>query len=84
MDIACSTNGEKRNEYRILVRKPTGRRQLGKRRRRWVDNIKMDHERNGMGWYGLDWSGSELGPVKGCCEHGNEHSSSIKCWVVLA
>jgi hypothetical protein len=41
MGGACSTNGEKRNAYRILVGKP-GRRPLGRIRRRWVDNIKMD------------------------------------------
>jgi hypothetical protein len=34
--------GEKMNAYRILVGKPEGKRPLGKRRRRWVDNIKMD------------------------------------------
>jgi hypothetical protein len=34
--------GEKRNAYRILVGKPEGRRPLGRSRRRWVDNIKMD------------------------------------------
>jgi hypothetical protein len=33
--------GEKRNAYRILVGKPKGRR-IGRPRRRWVDNIKMD------------------------------------------
>jgi hypothetical protein len=33
---------EKRNAYRILVGKPEGRRLLGRPRRRWVDNIKMD------------------------------------------
>jgi hypothetical protein len=33
---------EKMNEYRILVGKPEVQRQLGKPRRRWVDNIKMD------------------------------------------
>jgi hypothetical protein len=40
MGGACSTNGEKRNAYRILVRKPEGNRPLGRPRRRWVDNIK--------------------------------------------
>jgi hypothetical protein len=34
--------GETRNAYRILVRKPEGKRPLGRPRRRWVDNIKMD------------------------------------------
>jgi hypothetical protein len=38
----CSTNGEKRNAYRILVGKPEGNRPLGRPRRRWKDNIKMD------------------------------------------
>jgi hypothetical protein len=33
---------KKRNEYRILVGKPEGKRTLGRPRRRWVDNIKMD------------------------------------------
>jgi hypothetical protein len=33
---------EKMNEYRILVGKPEGRRPLGRPRRMWVDNIKMD------------------------------------------
>jgi hypothetical protein len=34
--------GEKRNAYRILVRKPEEKRPLGRPRHRWVDNIKMD------------------------------------------
>jgi hypothetical protein len=34
--------GEKRNAYRILVGKPEGKRPLGRPRRRWEDNIKMD------------------------------------------
>jgi hypothetical protein len=45
--------GEKRNAYRILVGKPEGMRQLGRRRRRWVDNIKMDLRE--IGWDGVDW-----------------------------
>jgi hypothetical protein len=45
---ACSTNGEKRNAYRILVGKP-----LGRESRRWVDKIKMDLR--GIGWDGVDW-----------------------------
>jgi hypothetical protein len=34
--------GERWNAYRILVGKPGGKRPLGRPRRRWVDNIKMD------------------------------------------
>jgi hypothetical protein len=34
--------GEKRNAYRSLLEKPEGKRPLGRPRRRWVDNIKMD------------------------------------------
>jgi hypothetical protein len=34
--------GEKRNAYRLLMWKPEGKRTLGRPRRRWVDNIRMD------------------------------------------
>jgi hypothetical protein len=52
MDRAYSTNGEKRNAYRILMGKPEGQRPPGKIRRRWVDNIKMDVREIGSG--GMD------------------------------
>jgi hypothetical protein len=42
MGRACCNNREKRNVYKILVGKPEGKRPLGRRRSRWVDNIKMD------------------------------------------
>jgi hypothetical protein len=45
--------GEKTNACRILVGKPVGKRLLGKRRPRWVDNIKMDLRE--IGWDGMDW-----------------------------
>jgi hypothetical protein len=41
MGRACSTNGEKRNAYRILVGEPEGKRPLGRPRHRWVNNINM-------------------------------------------
>jgi hypothetical protein len=44
--------GETRNLYRILVGKPEGKRPLGRSRRRWVDNIKIDLRRRG--WDGMD------------------------------
>jgi hypothetical protein len=45
--------GEKRNAYRILVGNPEAKRPLGRPRRRWVDNIKMDLRE--IGWDGGDW-----------------------------
>jgi hypothetical protein len=39
--------------YRILVEKPEGKRPLGRPRRRWVDNIKMDLRE--IGWKYMDW-----------------------------
>jgi hypothetical protein len=42
MNRACNTNGETRNTYRMLVVKSERKKQLGRRRRRWDYNIKMD------------------------------------------
>jgi hypothetical protein len=42
MDGACSTYGEKRKVYRLLVGKPEGKIPLGRSRHRLVDNIRMD------------------------------------------
>jgi hypothetical protein len=46
---------EKRNAYSLLVGKPEGKRSLGRPRRRWVDNIKMDLL-EGLG--NVDWIGT--------------------------
>jgi hypothetical protein len=45
--------GEGRGAYRILVGRPEGRRPLGRPRRRWEDNIKMDLQEVGLG--SMDW-----------------------------
>jgi hypothetical protein len=45
--------GAKRNAYRILLGKPEGKIPLGRPRRRWVDNIKMDLSE--IEWDGVDW-----------------------------
>jgi hypothetical protein len=55
MGRACSTNGDKRNAYRILAGKLEGKRSLGRPKRKWVNNIKM--ELRETGWDGLDRSG---------------------------
>jgi len=47
--------GEERGVYRVLVEKPEGRRPMGRPRRRWVDNIRMDLQEVGCGY--LDWIG---------------------------
>jgi hypothetical protein len=44
----------KRNAHRILVGEPEGKRALGRPRRRWVDNIKIDIRE--IVWDGLDWT----------------------------
>jgi hypothetical protein len=53
MGRACSTNGEKRNASRILVGNSEGKRPLGRPRRGWVDNMKIDLRE--IGWDGMDW-----------------------------
>ena len=45
--------GEGRGVYRVLVGKPVGRRPLGRPRRRWDDNIRMDLREMGRGC--VDW-----------------------------
>jgi hypothetical protein len=44
---------EKRNAYKILAGKPEGKRSLGRPKRRWEDNIRMDLRERG--WDGMDW-----------------------------
>jgi hypothetical protein len=62
--------GERRCVYRVMVGKPEGKRPLGRPRRRWEENIKMDVQEVRCG--GMDWM------VAGTCECGNESASSIK------
>jgi len=48
--------GERKRAYRVLVGKPEGKRSMGRPRRRWVDNIRMDLQWVGYGymyWIGL-------------------------------
>ena len=56
MGWACGAYGlGERGVYRVLVGKPEGNSLLGRRRRRWVDNIRMDLQEVGCGY--MDWIG---------------------------
>jgi hypothetical protein len=76
MGEACSTNGDKRNAYRLLVGKPEGRRPLGRPRRRWVDNIGMDLVE--VEWGDVDWIG--LAQDR---DRWRALVNSIKCWETI-
>jgi hypothetical protein len=68
--------GEERNAYRLLVGKPEGKRPLGRPRRRWVDNIRMDLGE--MGWSDVDWIGLAQDRKR-----WREPSGSVKCWETI-
>jgi len=53
MGWACSAYGGEERRMQVLVGKPEGKRQIGRPRRRWDDNIKMDLQEVGCG--GMDW-----------------------------
>jgi hypothetical protein len=75
--------GEKRNAYRLLVGKPEGKRPLGRPRRRWVVNIRMDLGE--VVWGDVDWIGlaQRQEQVENSCEFDIEPSGSIKCWETI-
>jgi hypothetical protein len=52
MGMACSVDGEERGVHRVLVKKPEGKRTLGRPSHRWEDNITMDHQE--VGCEGVD------------------------------
>jgi hypothetical protein len=84
MGMPCSTNGEKKNTYRLLVGKPEGKRPLGRSRRRWADNIRMDLGE--VGWGDVDWIGLAKDRnrwMESSCEFGIEPSGSMKCWQTI-
>jgi hypothetical protein len=56
--------GKRRDVYEIWVGKSEGKRPLGRPRRRWEDNIKIEV---GCGGYGLNRAGSGQGQVAGTC-----------------
>jgi hypothetical protein len=68
----------KTNAYRIVEEKPERKRQFGRLRSIWEDNIKMD-----IDWEVVDNTGLGLGQVADSCERGNKHSGSIKYEEIL-
>ena len=78
MGGACSAYGGGERCVQGFGGEPEGKRPLGRPRRRWEDNIKMDLQEVGCGGYGLDRVGSGYGRVADTCERGNEPSGSIK------
>jgi hypothetical protein len=75
MGGACSTNGEKRTVYRLLVVKPEGRRPPGRPKRRWLDSIRMDLVQLGWGDVGLAQDRNRWSAL--------EPSGSITCWETI-
>jgi hypothetical protein len=65
--------GEVRSVHRVLVGKPEGKTPLGRPRRRYYDNIKMDLQE--VGWGRGNWM--ELARVAGTCGYGEELSGSV-------
>jgi hypothetical protein len=68
--------GEGRDVYKVLVGKPKGKRSIGKPRRSWASNNKLDLQEVGCEdrhWFELDWT----------CESGNETLGSFKYRILL-
>jgi hypothetical protein len=65
-----------------LVGNPEGKKPLGRPRRRWDDNIKLDLK-NRMGRCGMDSFASGYEEVVGSCEHGDERPGSVKLGKIL-
>jgi hypothetical protein len=83
MGGTCNTNGLKRNAYRLLVGKPDGRRSLGRPRRRWVDNIRMEFLELGCG--DVDWIGlaQDRNRWRALVNSLLNFRVSIKCWETI-
>jgi hypothetical protein len=77
MGDICSTHRRGESAYSILVGKHEGKRQLGRPRRRWHENIRIDLRE--VEWEGVEWIHlAHDRDERGSCEHGSELSVSIK------
>jgi hypothetical protein len=72
--------GEKRNAYRLLVAKPEEKRPVGRPRRRWVDNIRMDL--GDVEWGVVDWIGlaQDRNRWRALVNSVLKPPGSMKCW----
>jgi hypothetical protein len=66
--------GEKVHAPKIFVGKSEGKRPLGRRRRKWEDNIRMDIQK--IEWTGFNWLRMETSD--GVCEHSNDPSGAVQ------
>jgi len=77
MGGTCSTYGERKVAYRLLVGEPEGKRPLGRPRLRWEVNIKVDLQEVGrVAWTRLMWL--KIRSRGGSCKCGDEPLGSIK------
>ena len=82
MGGACSTFGRQKKCVRGAVKRPERKREFGRPRLKWEDNIEINLKELGLG-RGLIYSGSGYRQIAGICECGNEPSGSILCGVFL-
>jgi hypothetical protein len=75
--------GVKRHAYRLLVGKPEGKRPLGRPRRSWVDNIRMDLGE--VGWGDVDWIGlaQDRNRWRALVNSVLNLWGSMKCWETI-
>jgi hypothetical protein len=75
--------GEKRKAYGLLVGKPEGKRPLGRPRRRWVDNIRIDLGE--VGWVDVDWIdlAKDRNRWSALVNSVLNPSGSMKCWETI-
>jgi hypothetical protein len=80
---ACSTHEKKMTANRILMGTPEGKRQIGRSRRRWVDNIKTNFR--DTGWGGMDWIDltQDRDQWKAFVSKVMNFRVALKCWEIL-
>jgi hypothetical protein len=79
----CSPNRAKEKCVYVIGGRAREKELLGRPRRMWVDNIKI--ELLEIGWGGVDWIGlaQDRDKLESSCECGHERSGSIECWETI-